>query len=95
MTPGMNATPCQVTLNQASDQTKMTATLNQLQTFIEQTAYKDLGKNTIYTTAGIIYVFNTINTKRMTVQLPLKPFEFDFNLSYTYQSEGIKYTLNW
>lgn len=91
MTPGAPPNACQTAVNAASIQTNTTATMNQLQSFLETNTYKIISKNVIYGTAGLIYVINSINTKSIAAQIPIKPFEIDTNLNYTQQSVGIKY----
>lgn len=93
MTPGMAPAPCQAVVNASSAATQTTATLNQLQSYIEQNTYKLLGKDVIYGTAGIVYIINSWNTKTLMATFPLKPFEFNINLASNFINSGIKLKL--
>jgi len=93
MTPGMAPAPCQAVINASSAATQATATLNSLQTYMEQTTYKIVDKDIIYGSAGVIYLINSFNTKTLMATFPLKPFEFNLNLGLTYDNIGIKYKL--
>jgi hypothetical protein len=90
MTPGTPPAACQTVINASSVATQATVTLNQLQTYGEQTAYKLVDKEIIYGTAGVIYIINSWNTKTFMLQFPLKPFEFNFNLANNAINGGLK-----
>lgn len=95
MTPGSAPGPCQSFINAASVQTQTTATLNQLQSVLEQDAYKYIGKTVIYSLAGSFYVFNTVTNKQIIAQIPMDRFEANLNLGFNSQQYGLKYKINW
>ena len=91
MTPGSSPAACQAVINGASTQIQLTSNLYQIETFMTQTAYKDVGKENIAIIAGMSYIINSWNTKTLNAQIPYKPFEFDINLGTLSKAGGIKF----
>lgn len=82
---------CQAIFNQISNETKTTQALDQLQSYSQSYAYKNIDPTLIKTTIAIGYLYNAFNEQMIRMQVPIKSFEFDANLGIISKGGGLKY----
>jgi len=87
--------PCQNALIATSEQSKLSQTMNELESYSQHFVYKNVNDEVIKVSIFAGYLFNSYNEKMVRAQLPFKPFELDMNLGLLVQNYGVKYTYDW
>ena len=91
LTPGNAQVPCQSALNATSQYTNTTLTFSELESYGQNFVYKNIDPTLIKSLIAVGFVGNSISTKTIIFQFPLKPFEFSGNFTMISTQFGIKY----
>jgi hypothetical protein len=91
MTPGNVNGPCVSALNATSASTNTTLTMNQLESYSQNLVKNNINEELIKTLIATGFLINSYNQRQVIAQFPLKPFEFNVNLSLLSSNFGLKY----